>query len=39
MFLSFLIARLSSARAFVWQPALTMNDSRIICALIPGGQN
>lgn len=33
MLLSFIIARLRAKPAFVWQPALTLTDSRIVSEL------
>jgi hypothetical protein len=33
MLLSFIIARFRAKRAFVWQPALTLTDSRIVSEL------
>lgn len=33
MLLSFIIARLRAKRTFVWQPALTLTDSRIVSEL------
>lgn len=33
MLLSFIIARLRAKPAFVWQPALTLTDSRVVSEL------
>ena len=38
MLLSFIIARLRARPAYVWRPALTLTDSRVVSEL-PGAAN
>jgi hypothetical protein len=39
MVFSLLSSLFNRRRAFVWQPALTLTDSEIVCALIPHGNH